>query len=189
MDSAAIPADKILNEYFNVEYLKDNIVQSKLKRSNTRGIDRINYYQFQRQSEQQIEIINRNCLKGCYKFAPYLEKLHSKGRSKYPRVIAIPTVRDRIVLIALKEILFQIFPECLPRKLANTYIHEIQKYVEDKNPSQIGVFRTDIKNFYGSINRQRLMEIIKSKTESPKILNLIRRAIETPKDCTIMLLN
>ena len=89
----------------------------------------MNIYQFFKQSNQHIDNIQTKCLQGNYRFSPYLENLKSKGKDKKPRVISIPTVRDRIVLLALKELLVKIFPECVPKKLPNTYINEIKNLI------------------------------------------------------------
>lgn len=158
----------------------NKIYEEKFKYNTTKGIDRINGVQFEKQSQSQIQVIHDKCLNGTYKISPYLELLKSKGRGKSPRVLAIPTVRDRIVLYILKELLFKVFPECVPRKLANTYIVEIIKILNNKKPSEVAIFRTDIKNFYGSINREKLIGKLEERIPSIKIIKLIQRAIETP---------
>ncbi len=170
---------QLLRNYFRVSYLRE-IYEEKFQYSESKGIDRINGNQFKKQSKFNIKVIHEKCLRGAYKFSPYLELLKSKGRNKNPRVLAIPTVRDRIVLHALKEILFQIFPECVPTKLANTYVHEIKEFSQKIQPSMIGILHTDIENFYGSINREILLCKLASRIKSKKLLRLIRRAIETP---------
>jgi len=170
---------QLLKSYFTLKYLKE-IYDEKIKLNPAKGIDRISGVQFERQAKSHIKIIHEKCLNGTYRFSPYFELLKSKGRGKAPRIIAIPTVRDRIVLYALKEILCQIFNEFVPRKLANTYIYEIRDFLSNKNPSDVAVFQADIKNFYGTIDREILFEKLHSRIKSQKVLTLIRRAIETP---------
>jgi len=171
--------DELFQKYFEQDYLHQIFI-NKVKHSHTRGIDRTDPYQFAIYSSEQIRIIQKKCLEGTYKFSPYLENLHSKGRNKCPRVIAIPTVRDRIVLIALKNIISNIFSECVPRKLANTYIHDIKKCIIKINPRDYGVLRTDIQNFYGSINRDKLIAKIRSKIRSEQLIKLLTQAIQVP---------
>ncbi|MEM9926839.1 MAG: reverse transcriptase/maturase family protein, partial [Cyanobacteria bacterium P01_D01_bin.50] len=90
--------------------------------------------------------------------------------------------RDRIVLHSLKEMLFEIFPECKPRRLANTYIRDIKEHIKnsDKSYSEISIIRTDIATFYDSIDRNILFKKLKQRIKSRRILALIQRAIETP---------
>ncbi|UBF23980.1 hypothetical protein K9N68_19840 [Kovacikia minuta CCNUW1] len=168
-----------LKFYFTVKSLKE-IYNSRFKLNKTQGVDRLNGIQFERQSKQQIKIIHEKCLAGTYKFSPYLELLRSKGRGKLPRVLAVPTVRDRIVLYALKEILIDVFSESIPRDLANTYIYKITDFMRDKNPASVGVFRADIENFYDSIDREKLLAKLNLRIKSNKILTLIERAITSP---------
>lgn len=170
---------QFLKSYFKIKSLKE-IYNEKFKLSTTKGIDRLSGIQFKKQATSQIQVINKKCLEGTYRFSPYLELLQSKGRGKAPRILAIPTIRDRIVLHALKEILCQIFPECVPRKLANTYIYEIKKFIDGRAPCEVSVIRADIENFYGSIDRKKLFIKLKKKIRSNKILTLLKRAIETP---------
>jgi hypothetical protein len=170
---------KLFKSFFTVKSL-NNIYKDKFQASLTKGIDRLSGVQFGKQAKFQLKVINKKCLKGEYIFSPYLELLQSKGRGKEPRVLAIPTVRDRIVLYALKEILSQIFPECVPRKLANTYIYEIKKFSNNNFACNIGIFRADIKDFYSSIDREKLLSKLKLKIKSHKLIALIQRAIDTP---------
>lgn len=179
MNSVQQTPYQLLKAYFKIEVL-NKVYNEKFRFSVSKGIDRINGSQFQKQTQLQIKVIHDKSLSGTYRFSPYLELLQSKGRGKNPRVLAIPTVRDRIVLHILKEILFQIFPDCVPRKLANTYIYEIINFAKDKNPNNIKIMYADIENFYGTIDRNILLAKLSSKIKSKKLLTLIKRAIETP---------
>ena len=179
MVTSTTSPSELFRTYFTIKSL-ENTYDTKIRPKFAKGIDRLSPSQFAAQSDTQLKIVKNKCLKGNYKFAPYREILQSKGRGKAPRVLAIPTVRDRIVLHQLKEILFQVFPECVQRKLANTYIYDIRKYVDSKCPSQIGIIRTDIKSFYDDIDRTILLDKLSQKIRSNKLLKLIQGAITTP---------
>ena len=143
------------------------IFDSKIQSQQSRGLDRVNAKQFSDNQKRYIEHLKNikyKCLKRSYKFSPYMEILKAKGRNKVPRIIAVPTIRDRIVLYALKEILSVLFDDCVRRKLANTYIHEIKKITEKFDLlSNLGIFRTDIQNFYGTIDRKILLEKLSTR--------------------------
>ena len=147
MVSQSLSDELIWQDILTQSYLTE-ILDVKLKRSKVKGIDRLNIYQFFKQSNQHIDNIQTKCLQGNYRYSPYLENLKSKGIDKKPRVISIPTVRDRIVLLALKELLVKIFPECVPKKLPNTYINEIKNLIPNLELESTNIIRTDIKNFY-----------------------------------------
>ena len=168
-------------EIFEIESLQNIFESKKIKHNNVKGIDRIDIHQFGKIMPEQIKIIHEKCLNGNYKFSPYVEILHSKGRNKYPRPISVPTVRDRIVLRVLTDILSDFFPESKPKKLANTYVHEIsKKIIGNEDISELGVLKLDITNFYGSINRDILFKKLEAKIKVPELLKLIVRAIQTP---------
>ncbi len=179
MTTAKLAPYQLFNKFFKLKNLK-HIFESNIKSQQSRGIDRINGYQFSQQAKKHLKIIKNKCINKTYQFSPYSEILKAKGRNKSPRIIAVPTVRDRIVLYALKEILSDVFSDCVRRKLANTYIHDIQKVTQNIEPKELGVFGTDIINFYGSINRELLIQKISTRIKSQKILTLIERAISTP---------
>ena len=93
------------------------------------GIDGIHPHDLKQ--EESFEIINHKVNDGTYKFTPYAEIQFPKGRGKLPRIIALPTVRDQIVLSALKDYLHKIFPDNVNRKLANSYIFELNKEIQN----------------------------------------------------------
>jgi hypothetical protein len=107
-----------------------------------------------------------------------MEKLISKGRNKNPRVISIPTIKDRIVLYVLKEILHEIFPECVNNQLVNTKIKELAGIISNKKIGSI--IKIDIKGFYDSINQQILFDKINARIKPSAFFFLIEKAITNP---------
>ena len=103
------------------------VYESKFASSTTKGVDRLNGTQFRARAREVLSIVSEKCLAGAFRFSPYLETLRSKGRGKLPRVISIPTLRDRVVLNQLNRILASIFPESVPRNIAATYIRDLAR--------------------------------------------------------------
>ena len=143
------------------------------------GVDRISVERFQADIDQQAAIIKRKCISGTYKFSPYLELLQSKGRGKEPRVVSIPTVRDRIVLKILTEYLHTTFSSYIAKDLPNTVIRKIKDkiYPLKKNDRYIKI---DLKKFYDSIPHDQLLENIKTSNNHPPFIRLIYRSITNP---------
>ena len=174
-----ISSYKIFKKFFRQKIIKE-FYEKKISRKATRGIDRIGIKRFNHTKKQEFRIIYKKCNSGTYRFSPYVEKLKSKGRDKKPRLISVSTVRDRIVLSLLKEILHEIFPECVHRKLPNNYIKEIKEYYNSGVSSHLCYFKTDIKSFYDNIDHDILLRIINLRVKSKNLHNLIRSAIKTP---------
>src|SRR5882762_9450911 len=114
----------LFERLFATEALLARFEQS-LSRSSGKGVDRLNGFQYAARSKAEFPIASTKCLSGEYVFSPYLEVLQQKGRGQTPRIISIPVIRDRVVLGQLNEFLSAVFPDCVPRRLANTYISKI----------------------------------------------------------------
>lgn len=170
---------KLFKCYFRLKTIKE-VYGEKISKKATRGIDRIGIKKFNEIKNIELKIIFEKCNSGAYKYSPYVEKLQSKGRNKKPRLISVSTIRDRIVLYILKEILHEIFPECVYRRLPNNYIKEIKEFYKDTAQNHICYFKTDIKSFYDNIDHDILIKIIKSRVKSTKLLNLIKYSLKTP---------
>lgn len=145
-----------------------------------KGVDRLNGFQFAINAKVQLATASAKCLVGTYRFSPYLEVLKTKGRDKTPRLIGIPTVRDRVVLHQLNKYLAAIYPERVPKNIASTYVREISIDLKSKSPTEIWICSTDIKTFYDSIQRDRLLKVLARRIKSKSALKLIDHALATP---------
>jgi RNA-directed DNA polymerase len=156
------------------------VFQARFAESPSKGIDRLNGFQFAGRAPTALAIASSKCLTGRYRFSPYLELLKIKGREKPPRLIAIPTVRDRVVLHQLNKLLASAFPECVPRNIAHSYIRAIITDLNGKDPETTYVCGRDIKTFYDSIQRGRLLALLDKRLRCPRVTELIKHAIVTP---------
>ena len=164
-------------ENYNYEYLKDFYIHHVQLKCTT-GLDRISRKAFENKLPIYLEDISRKVLNGTYKFTPYKEKLVLKGKDKNPRVISIPSIRDKVTLGVLKEIIFSCFQTELSYKIAQVLINEIKDAI---NTGAYDYFiKIDITNFFGSLNHDLLMTKIEEKITQKQIISLIRKAIVTP---------
>ncbi len=156
----------------------EQIYESHIATSRAVGRDGIRSNQFKDSLDSEIELIGRRVTSGTYQFAGYKEKLISKGASKIPRQISIPTFRDRLTLRALNNVLATVFPES---KSTNPHAH-IRKIwnISSVLPAGHCYLRIDIKNYYPSILHDQLLIVLQSKIRKPEILHLIKQAIQTP---------
>lgn len=145
-----------------------------------KGVDRLNGFQFEKNAKVQLVTASAKCLIGTYRFSPFLEVLKTKGRDKNPRLIGIPTVRDRVVLHQLNKFLATLYPERVPKNVASTYVREISTDLKGKSPAETWICSTDIKTFYDSIQRDRLLKVLAKRISSQSALKLIGHALATP---------
>ncbi len=157
---------------FTKEKLKD-LYYSSVRFKTAVGIDKINKKKFENNLEENINVIYYKVRNGSYKFSRYREKLILRGRNKFPRVVSIPTIRDKLTLKALYEILSKVYENETP------FVHRIIKDVSTSlNENEYnGVIRLDVKNFYPSINHDILFNQIRKKIRNKDIIKLINCAI------------
>jgi RNA-directed DNA polymerase len=164
----------MIDSYFSEENLTE-IFDTKIRSKNTKGIDKLRPVNFEKIKSDEIIKIRNRVKDGQYFFSPYLEILKIKGRHKNPRILASPTIRDKITLTALKNLLHGLFPESVPNTLANKLVSNIKKDIQDNK--LIYFYRTDITSFYNAINREKLLVKVKNKISNESIIGLIERSI------------
>lgn len=168
------------SELFKLRFSKQSLVDIYLRYIHftpSTGIDGVSANE-KYDYETEIELIIRKVHTGTYRFSRYKEKLISKGAEKYPRVISIPTVRDRLVLKVLHLFLQDIFPENSKSLIPQIMLDKIKTDV--KNPSYNSFIKIDIKNFYPSIDRALLLSKTFNKIKNDEARNLISKALMNP---------
>ena len=156
------------------------VFDERFANSSGKGIDRLNGFQFGSRAVSEFTIASRKCLDGTFRFSPYLEVLKTKGRGKAPRIIGIPTVRDRVVLCQLNRFLAQLYPDRVPRNVAATYVRRIAEELQAAEQENTWVCSTDIMTFYDKIQRPRLLDVLSARIDSVAALALVHHAIQTP---------
>lgn len=142
------------------------------------GRDGVSVDTFADRLDDEITIILRKVNSCTYEFTSYKEKLISKGATKPPRQLSIPTVRDKLVLKFLAELLTQIYPNHVSRVPHSTIkqVHQVSSVC----PHSHSYLRLDIQSYFPSIDHKILMRILRRKIRKREILHLIENAIKTP---------
>ena len=174
-----IDQDALFAALFAATMLKERF-ESDFSRSAGKGTDRLNGFQFAARANTECEVASAKCLEGTYRFAPYLENLKLKGRAKAPRLIGIPTVRDRVVLSQLNRFLAAVFPDRVPKNIASAYVRSVSEDLKTKPPAETWICSTDIMTFYDAIQQDRLMSVLRRKIKSKRALVLVQGALRTP---------
>lgn len=152
----------------------------KLRGKNGGGRDRLSPHEYISRYKEDIKIVSQRCSEGTYKFSNYNERLSLKGRNKYPRVISIPTVRDRLVLSVLNIYLQYALSDLVNRKPANQYIRIIQNFIVKKHGEDIRFYKTDFSSFYDNVHKEQLLDLLDKKGIHPSAFDLVKKAINTP---------
>lgn len=168
---------KIFDQVFTHKELNE-LFNEKIKKTKAVGRDGVRIEAFQAKLNSEIDLIIKKVFAKTYKFTRYKEKLVSKGAYKLPRMVSIPTIRDRLTLRALFEFLFKVFEDAAIKK-PHQYIKEIRDYLPDAPPESVFV-RIDIKNYYGTIEKNILLKNIRRRTKIQEAIHLIYESIHTP---------
>ena len=114
-------------------------------------------------------------MNGSYDFTRYKQLLFTKGPIKPPRAICVPTLRDKLTASVLNELLVGVYGDKCKTMMPQLVIDDITKKIS----TYTHFIKLDVKSFYGSINQDKLIKIIKRKIHKPEIISIIWNAIRT----------
>lgn len=162
------------------EEFKKHFSESNLERifsdhvslSGATGIDNLNQYAFKAVLKEQVSVISRKAIAGTYSFTKYKLKLISKGRGKVPREISIPTVRDRITLLALCDFLSKRYEGIVSFDLPQKIVREVK---DDIGP---GKYDELLKRLYIKVRLPSIIELVSKAIKSPTVT--ISKSNDTP---------
>ena len=169
-------AARYFRRYFSSNRLK-NIYSDKIKYRATVGMDRITPAAFENKLDENVRLISQKVLSGKYKFTRYREVLISKGRGKEPRVISIPTIRDKLALSAYHQFLQSSFGATIQEPLLHTIVGDITQEVLSGRFN--GYVKIDITHFYASIDHRLLLKKVKKKIRKAEAIHFLEEAVST----------
>lgn len=164
-------------KYFRQKYLK-SISEDYVKHYTVSGFDKMNFSFFKKNEKYLIKEISDDLLYDKYKFTRYKEKLIVKNRYSLPRCISIPTIKDRIVLKMILSILEKYFYEIPKIKIPHEQIKTLKRELNKKTYDSY--LKIDIKDFFNSINHEKLFKMLSKNIKTKKIIKLIQNAVENP---------
>ncbi len=142
------------------------------------GMDNMTYKRFKEDKEIILSSIKADVLSSSYNFVRYKEKLILKNRNSYPRCISIPTLKDKLCLKVVLETLKEYFPECSRTLLPQECIKQIS---ENMINNQYDYFiKFDIQDFFGSIDHELLLKLLRKRIKDKELTLLIKKAIKNP---------
>jgi len=141
------------------------------------GIDRVTIPVFQQNLPQNLAEIQRLLKEKRYVPEPVKRVLIPKDNGKM-RPLGIPTVRDRVVQQALKNVLEPIFEGIFiaqshgyrPNTGAHEAVRKAEAYLE---AGYHWVVDADIKGFFDHVDHQLLMDLVCEKVSDGRVLSLI----------------
>ncbi|TIL56284.1 MAG: RNA-directed DNA polymerase (reverse transcriptase) protein [Mesorhizobium sp.] len=169
------------SELFEREFSAGNlkaIFEERISQSATVGKDGVSPSEFGKVLDIEVTRIATRAQASKYDFTTFKQKLVLKGAGKPPREISIATVRDRLALRALTNVLMEVFKDQKP-SAPHYYIEEIADFIKPLS-YEYSFIQLDIKDFYPSIIHDVLLSRLRRRIRSRAILSLVHNAIRTP---------
>jgi retron-type reverse transcriptase len=171
------PPGKNPESYFKAANLKA-VYEDRLASVKATGKDGVRGTHFAERVDNEIAIVAKKIEQGNFRFTSFKERLILRGADKTPRQISIPTIRDRIVMRALCDLIHETIDNSIgasPHAIVDNIATEISKISDD-----YCFVRIDVRDFYPSISHERLRKELELAKLSPTAINLCMQAIKTP---------
>lgn len=159
---------------FTKNHLRTRYYEKVSKRPSV-GLDKVTNEKFEEKLGEEIDIILRKANDGSYSFTRYRMLLFLKGPTKAPRQVCVPTVRDKLTLSTLNELLGLVYGSQCRTQMPQVIINDISNNL----PNFDSFIKLDVSSFYASIKHDVLLRKLRGKIKKPEIIDLIQNAIET----------
>lgn len=150
----------------------------RIKDGGGSGRDGLSPAQYARHLEIELRRLNSGLRRVEHRFMPYVEFLKSKGAGKYPRVISIPSVRDRVVLRVMSQYLKIMKPAQVSTRLPQDTVARV---IAELGSAQWDYFaKYDVKDFYPTISHSFLEACLVRAVRNRRVVELFMSAVRTP---------
>lgn len=152
------------------------LFESRIVKSRAVGLDGTRLEHFTEILASEAALIERKVTSLNYNFTSFREKLILKGANRYPRQISIPTVRDRLTLRAVCNAVAETVPQARSSP-PHSYIKNIAAEIKASS-EPCSFLRVDVRDFFPTIQHERLLEQLLSHGIEDFLSNLISKAIK-----------
>ena len=149
------------------------------------GVDRISVRQFQKRLPEEIEKLRIALRDGTYRPREIRRVFIPKPGSSGKRPLGIPTVRDRVVQTALRNVLEPIYERTFAKR---SYGFRPQRGCKDAlrrvnellKAGYTWVIDADLKSYFDTIAHESLMERVRERATDGRVLALIECFLNQP---------
>ena len=154
----------------------------RLRRDAAVGVDGITVEQYGQQLEENVRALYQRMKAGKYRHQP-IRRVHIPKEGSKTRPIGISTVEDKIVQGALREVLEAVyeqdFLDCSygfrPGRSAHDAIRTLNRELRPEAVSHL--LEADIVSFFDSIDRQKLMEMLRDRIADESLMRLVGKCL------------
>ena len=170
-----------LEQIFTTQKLKDSFLEISSKSS---GLDEISYDEFRRDFNKNLDEIISSIHSGTYSPEPLKKIEIDKVNSDEKRPIALSSIKDKLVqkvlYVALRDYFEITFSDksyaYRPNKSTLKAINRTSQFLQEK---KVWILKTDIDNFFETINHDKLLLILDKQISDKRIIKLISLFLQT----------
>lgn len=167
----------LIDKVYKLENLRSAYAQVR-RNGGAAGIDHISVERFGRDLEQQLTHLRQELQDGRYQPKAARRVWIDKPGSTAKRPLGIPTVRDRVVEAALKNVLEPIFERefrpCShgfrPGRGCKSALREVDQRLK---ADHLTVVEVDIQRYFENIDHEKLLALIAERVSDGRVLELI----------------
>lgn len=157
---------------------------AKVKRNKgSAGADRVTIKMFEAHLEENLQRLSESLQEGSYHPQAVRRVWMRKPGSQQKRPLGIPTVRDRVVQTALRNVLEPIFERDFaaqsygfrPERGAKDALRRVDELLK---AGHVHVVDADLQSYFDTIPRQPLLERVRIKVADSKVLDLLAAYLE-----------
>jgi RNA-directed DNA polymerase len=147
------------------------------------GVDRQTVADFAEHEREELHRLHEQLRDGAYRPAPVRRTWIPKPGSSEKRPLGIPTVRDRVVQTALLHVIEPILDATFHER-SYGFRHgrgchdALQRVAELLEAGYVYVVDADLKGYFDTIPKDRLLDIVGQKISDRRILGLVRQFLD-----------
>ena len=173
----SIPIEQIFTE----KKLTDSFLEISSKST---GLDEISYNEFKNQFSKNLQEIITSIVTGTFSPEPLKKIEIDKPNSDEKRPIALSSIKDKLIQKVLYTALRDYFETTFSDK-SYAYrqgksslkaINRTTQFIQEKN---FWILKTDIDNFFETINHDKLLKILDKQINDKRVIKLISLFIQT----------
>jgi len=162
----------MIETLFSLENLKNTFDEI----STYKGIDEVSYTEFRQNLESNLSLLQKEIFSNKFIVEPVAKIELKKGDKTRP--ITLSSIRDRIVQKILAKYLNKIYNNKFsnksyayrPNKSTLKAVNRVEDFIKRKN---FWILKSDIKDFFETINHDILLKLLKQDIKDEIILNLL----------------
>ena len=174
----------LIDKVYDEENLRSAFAKVKANKGGS-GVDHVTIERFESRIEEELQRLHESLRDGTYRPQAIKRSWIDKPGTKEKRPLGIPTVRDRVVQTALRNVLEPIFERDFaehsygfrPGRSAKDALRRVDRLIRE---GYVYVVDADLKSYFDSIPQDRLMKLVRAKIADGRVLQMIEAYLSQP---------